>query len=60
MYIFAVFSEENDYISMGLTGFDSGLKWYVSMRSDDGVLHNKVCYKFYLAKIITLSLPNRR
>ena len=24
----------------GLTGFDSGLRWYVSMRSDGCVLHN--------------------
>jgi len=23
-----------------LTGFDSGLRWYVSMRSEDCVLHN--------------------
>ncbi len=25
---------------MGLTGFDSKLRWYVSMRSDGCILHN--------------------
>lgn len=25
---------------MGLTGFDSGMKWYVSTRSIGGWLHN--------------------
>jgi len=30
----------NDDI-LGLTGFDSRMRWYVSMRSDDCVLHNQ-------------------
>ena len=28
--------------TMGVTGFDGKPKWYVSMRSDDCVLHNQV------------------
>ena len=46
------------YLS-GLTGFDSGLRWYVSMRSEDCVLPNHTRSKIYLAKTTTLSLPNR-
>ena len=43
---------------MGLTGFDSKPRWYVSMRSDGCGLHNHVGQK-KLAKQSTLSLPNR-
>ena len=31
---------------MGLTGFDSGQEWYVSMRSKDCVLHNPIGQQF--------------
>ena len=34
------------YRYMGLTGFDSGMKWYVSMRSVDGLLLNLSYQKF--------------
>ena len=37
--IFASLLKESHYNS-GLTGFDSGLRWYVSMRSDGCILHN--------------------
>ena len=32
--------------TMGVTGFDGRLKWYVSMRSEDCVLHKQVGRKF--------------
>ena len=41
MLIFA-----HEYVIMGLTGFDSGPKWYVSMRSLVGYLHNQSGQKF--------------
>ncbi len=31
---------------LGVTGFDSELRWYVSMRSEDCVLHNPFGQKF--------------
>ena len=34
------------YVIMGLTGFDSGPKWYVSMRSLVGYLHKQSGQKF--------------
>ncbi len=36
--------------SSGLTGFDSGLEWYVSMRSADSLLLNLGCQKFIWRK----------
>ena len=38
--------------TMGLTGFDSGLRWYVSMRSYDCELHNPVGQQFNWRKFL--------
>ena len=36
----SIFAAEIRYGILGLTGFDSRMRWYVSMRSDGCILHN--------------------
>ena len=36
-----IFAAETWLSHLGLTGFDSRMRWYVSMRSEDCVLHNQ-------------------
>lgn len=45
----AVFSGKSHTV-LGLTGFDSGLRWYVSMRSGGCTLHNPFGQKFIWRK----------
>ena len=40
-----IFASANYKIILGLTGFDSKMRWYVSMRSDDCGLLNHVGQK---------------
>ena len=39
---FCIFAPDYNIYPLGLTGFDGKMRWYVSMRSDDCVLHNQV------------------
>lgn len=57
--IVRIFAAMYHAYNLGLTGFDSGLEWYVSTRSVGCLLLNISGQEIYLAKTSTLSLPNR-
>ena len=40
--LFCNFAPDYNIYNLGVTGFDGKSRWYVSMRSEDCVLHNQV------------------